>query len=398
MKEFNFTLGVVEKLNIKMESVVAQDINCNKFNIQLVHDASMHPYDLTGATSAIVYFLRSDNLVFQEYATITNHTQGRLEIILAADTFAVSGVAVAEVAIYAGEEMKCTSQTFKFNIRKPLNDGEVYVSGNDLPNYKAEMARLETILENLIITAGDSNPEIVAARYSIADEINFPTLGDRLDHIDAKIENINMTEIEAQIADLAGVGRTTETVKQNADDIAAHEASNASTTQRGHIQLATSAEVIGGADSIKAVTPLGFGSALSEFGYFRRAKNISSTDLNSLTSNGFYSGNNLGNAPDNSFYYTEVIQHGTGDNYIMQRIVGITGNSIGKMYQRVKNSTIWTQWRTIIDSVTITQGENSPEGVVVAPVGTIYLRANGGTNTTLYVKESGTGNVGWIAK
>jgi len=43
-------------------------------------------------------------------------------------------------------------------------------------------------------------------------------------------------------------------------------------------------------------------------------------------------------------------------------------------------------------------GKGSPEGVVKAPVGSLFLRSNGGAVTTLYVKESGTGNVGWVAK
>lgn len=43
-------------------------------------------------------------------------------------------------------------------------------------------------------------------------------------------------------------------------------------------------------------------------------------------------------------------------------------------------------------------GAGSPENVVAAPVGVLYLRTDGGANTTLYVKESGTGNTGWIAK
>ena len=43
-------------------------------------------------------------------------------------------------------------------------------------------------------------------------------------------------------------------------------------------------------------------------------------------------------------------------------------------------------------------GTGSPEGVVTASVGTLYLRENGGASTTLYVKESGTGNTGWVAK
>jgi hypothetical protein len=43
-------------------------------------------------------------------------------------------------------------------------------------------------------------------------------------------------------------------------------------------------------------------------------------------------------------------------------------------------------------------GFGTPEGAVTAPVGSLYLRANGGANTTLYIKESGTGNTGWIPK
>ena len=50
------------------------------------------------------------------------------------------------------------------------------------------------------------------------------------------------------------------------------------------------------------------------------------------------------------------------------------------------------------DTVYIYSGSGSPETVVTAPVGSLYSRTDGGANTTLYVKESGTGNTGWIAK
>jgi hypothetical protein len=43
-------------------------------------------------------------------------------------------------------------------------------------------------------------------------------------------------------------------------------------------------------------------------------------------------------------------------------------------------------------------GNGSPEGAVSAPVGTLFRRLDGGANTTLYVKQSGTGNTGWAAK
>lgn len=49
-------------------------------------------------------------------------------------------------------------------------------------------------------------------------------------------------------------------------------------------------------------------------------------------------------------------------------------------------------------SVTHTAGAGSPEGVVTAPVGSVYQRTDGGAATCLYVKETGAGNTGWVAK
>ncbi len=46
----------------------------------------------------------------------------------------------------------------------------------------------------------------------------------------------------------------------------------------------------------------------------------------------------------------------------------------------------------------IRSGVGSPEGVVEAPVGTLYLRTDGAPGTTLYSKETGSGNTGWEPK
>ena len=43
-------------------------------------------------------------------------------------------------------------------------------------------------------------------------------------------------------------------------------------------------------------------------------------------------------------------------------------------------------------------GTGSPETVVTAGIGSTYRRTDGGAATSFYVKESGTGNTGWIAK
>lgn len=43
-------------------------------------------------------------------------------------------------------------------------------------------------------------------------------------------------------------------------------------------------------------------------------------------------------------------------------------------------------------------GQSTPEAQISAGVGSLFLRTDGGASTTLYVKESGTADTGWVAK
>ena len=49
-------------------------------------------------------------------------------------------------------------------------------------------------------------------------------------------------------------------------------------------------------------------------------------------------------------------------------------------------------------TVRIYAGYGSPESAVVAGIGSLYLRYDGGAGTSLYVKQSGTGATGWVGK
>jgi hypothetical protein len=51
-----------------------------------------------------------------------------------------------------------------------------------------------------------------------------------------------------------------------------------------------------------------------------------------------------------------------------------------------------------LNSASILAGSGSPEGVVTAPAGSLYLCTDGGVGGSIFVKESGTGNTGWTAK
>lgn len=52
----------------------------------------------------------------------------------------------------------------------------------------------------------------------------------------------------------------------------------------------------------------------------------------------------------------------------------------------------------LVGGVRVFTGRGTPEGAKNGNVGDLYLRTDGGTSTTLYVKESGTGLTGWVAK
>lgn len=43
-------------------------------------------------------------------------------------------------------------------------------------------------------------------------------------------------------------------------------------------------------------------------------------------------------------------------------------------------------------------GSGTPEAVMTAPVGSTYQNYGGGAGTSLYVKQTGTGNTGWVGK
>lgn len=64
----------------------------------------------------------------------------------------------------------------------------------------------------------------------------------------------------------------------------------------------------------------------------------------------------------------------------------------------------WVQWLQKLtravngQAALVLSGSGTPEANVTAPVGTLFLRTDGGASTTVYVKESGTGSTGWVAK
>jgi len=54
--------------------------------------------------------------------------------------------------------------------------------------------------------------------------------------------------------------------------------------------------------------------------------------------------------------------------------------------------------KNLLELLPIKIGKGTPETIVTANIGAIFLRLDGGAATTFYVKESGSGVTGWVAK
>lgn len=100
---------------------------------------------------------------------------------------------------------------------------------------------------------------------------------------------------------------------------------------------------------------------------------------------------------------TLVVSKGGGGAGVAARITNLgLGNSIEVRDAKIQRFTVAASGFISVlhgQNVNIIAGVGEPEGVRSAPVGSIYLRTDGGAGTSFYVKEPGASTKnGWVAK
>ncbi len=120
--------------------------------------------------------------------------------------------------------------------------------------------------------------------------------------------------------------------------------------------------------------------------------------------------NSLAGASSYGFQFNAACDYaviGGNKSYDTQGVPTQNGFNFGGASDRVRfdNNTAYPVKTTAVNNAGVLTnscinvfGTGTPEGFVVAPIGSVYQRTNGGPATTLYVKESGVGNLGWIGK
>lgn len=128
--------------------------------------------------------------------------------------------------------------------------------------------------------------------------------------VNLKIDPSVILATRKELENLAGIGRTTETVKSNADNLYEHK---------------------------EYMTNKGFADTVHD---------ISSRNLDGVLVTGFYGGVGLINAPSSSYCYIEVISY-NASTLIKQRATIATGAGAGDAWERMRDSE-WRAWRKII--------------------------------------------------
>ena len=184
LKEFNIMLDIKKSRKIEEIEVVQGDTNTNILYISIVE--SLVPYDLAGITVEIVFAKPDGTTVVQDATnglSILDAAAGKIKCVLLTNTIAAPGRVNAEVRLLQNDKL-LTSARFEFYVRRAIMNDETIESTNEFP-----------VLTQLI-------QEVQQITAQVPEEV---------------VNNLNA--LTTYVNELAGQGRTTETVKQNADDI-----------------------------------------------------------------------------------------------------------------------------------------------------------------------------------
>lgn len=155
LKEFDITLDLIKSKQLSPIEVVQGDFETNIFNIQITKDYA--PVDLTGTTIEVMFAKPDNTTVMQDMTSgvsITDVTQGKIQIVLNTNTIAASGMAYAEVRIKEAGKIVTTAK-FNFYVRKAIVSN--VVSTNEFPILEQlieDVEQLKTDIVNLQVPDG----------------------------------------------------------------------------------------------------------------------------------------------------------------------------------------------------------------------------------------------------
>lgn len=214
--------------------------------------------------------------------------------------------------------------TPNYNLKKP-GDEDFY----NIEDFNDNVDVIDAELKRLNDAIGDLD----------ADNITLP---------DGKTLTEKFDEIVSEVGELEELGTDTKSnviaaINEIHQALVAHEADNASLTQKGHVQLQTAVD---DSESI-ALTPKALKLHQDDDTRHVTTRNIDLQNLNDITETGTYNGSGMVNAPTSDWYYVEVIRHVNNSNFVLQKIQSMFDPNA--RYIRLKKDGIWNAWKRILN-------------------------------------------------
>jgi hypothetical protein len=219
--------------------------------------------------------------------------------------------------------------------------------------------------ENVLPVQGTTNP---SATYRIQSEIN-----------NSGTWSDNLTLTSAASIMLLGAGNGTGEVQFGTSSVNIRNFGGAMSLYGDTVSIGSAGVVLGSDDCLGWASTTGASGSAMTVGLFRDANQVLAQ-------------RNGTNAQTFRIYETDS---GANDEYL--ELSAAAGTNLIRPQATGTGTASVVRYHTTT-TVFWTSGSGTPEGVVTAPVGSLFTRTDGGAATTLYVKESGTGSTGWVAK
>jgi len=183
------------------------------------------PVDITDQIISIAFLKSDNNLVMQDENTginILDATNGKFEVVLRSQTLSAVGQVKAEISFSDVSGKKLSTATFGFTVTASINNGEGFLSSNEISVIDAQIAIWEAEVDAKLAEADDKMTEEDAKMLEIESTYNADKVV-----WDSEINN-KLAEADNKIAETEATRQLTITATNNANT-ATTNANNATT-------------------------------------------------------------------------------------------------------------------------------------------------------------------------
>lgn len=218
--------------------VTSGDISGRSLIVQVLNEVEIE--DLTGCSLHLVWSSETGSQGMDVFEPM-NISKGVFKLVYTDEMLTNVGTLTAALKLITSDSEAIESLNFEIVVKKGITTDSA-ATDNSFSSLVQALVRVKNIQDEILEWKDDQADEFDNLRTQKAQE--FDTMkGNKAEEFDDWFEDIQgvinedaIGNLNNKIDDVAGEGRTTETVKGNADDLSNHSNKRASLTEHGHVQ------------------------------------------------------------------------------------------------------------------------------------------------------------------